>query len=294
MDESNAVLLSRLNTWGCGGTCRRLLVPENADEAYALAADAMDAGSLLYVLGGGSNVLIQDGMLEAYVILTSKLNSTAYENAGIGAVRVQAGAGYPVKELLGLAFQKGWGGLEFLTGIPGSIGGALMGNAGAGGHSFGPFVESIDGIAADGALRRWEAGDLKWEYRKSPWAESPILITGATLVLPVCDQRNIIENIRHFSALKKGQPIGAKTAGCVFKNPPGSTAGSLLDSCGCKSLTVGGAKVSTCHANFIENYDNASSTDIFRLAELCRSKVWENYGIRLEYEIKFIGSFQTA
>lgn len=293
MLEIKDASLRALNTWGCGGRCSLLLKPADSEEAREAVCRAAASCGRRYLLGGGSNVLISDIMPDTAVILTTSLSSMTFQEIDGGAA-VRVGGGFSVKKLLAAAIQHGWGGLEFLTGIPGTVGGALAGNAGAGGRGFGPFVESIEGVAADGNIVRWSGGELQWQYRSSPWKAAAPFITEVVLRLPQTSQRNIIENIRHFAELKKGQPIGAKTAGCVFKNPESGTAGAMLDSCGCKELSVGGAIVSPRHANFIENRGNAASSDIFALAEMCRARVFEKYGVRLQYEIKFIGAFQTS
>ncbi|MCF0248593.1 MAG: UDP-N-acetylmuramate dehydrogenase, partial [Synergistes sp.] len=237
-----------------------------------------------------SNVLVSDGLINAGVIFTKYLDTFDVRESG-GEVFVTAGAGLPVKKILAFALEKEIGGLAFLTGIPGSVGGALFGNAGAGGESFAPFVERIETVSDSGEVRLWDKSELQWQYRSSPWKQAPLIITKAEFRFTHDTKENIIKNIRHFAELKKGQPLGAKTAGCVFKNPPGNSAGKLLDECGCKSLSVGGARVSPRHANFVENTGCADSEDIYRLTELCRKRVFEEFGIRLEYEIKFFGTF---
>lgn len=283
--------LRELNTWGSGGRCLWLAAPRSADEAAAFARSGMAGGGAAYVLGGGSNVLVQDGLLEAGVVLCARMTGIKLTEAR-GFAEAEIEAGYPVKKLLALAVEKNFGGLEFLAGIPGTVGGALCGNAGAGGVSFAPLVERIETVSENGEVRLWDAGELSWNYRASPWgSEGPFMITRAFMRLPLSSKDNIIKNIRHYASLKKGQPIGAKTAGCVFKNPPQVPAGLLLDKCGCKGLAVGGAAVSQHHANFIENRGGASSSEIFSLAEKCRARVFGEFGIKLEYEIKFFGAF---
>ena len=282
--------LKELNTWQCGGRCLWLAAPASASEAVSLIEEARGSSTRLYTLGGGSNILVQDGLLNAGVISSAALDSLDIREAG-GAVSVEAGAGVQVRKMLALALERGLGGLAFLTGIPGTIGGALYGNAGAAGESFAPLVEWIETVSHAGELRRWQRGDLSWQYRESPWREPPLLITKALFRLFYEQKDNIIKNIRHFAELKKGQPIGAKTAGCVFKNPPGEAAGRLLEQCGCKELSVGGARVSQRHANFIENHGCARAEDIYNLTRMCQKRVYEEFGIKLAYESKFFGAF---
>lgn len=282
--------LKELNTWQCGGRCLWLAAPASASEAQRLIERARDSATTLYVLGGGSNVLVQEGFLNAGVISAAAMDSLDVNEEG-GAAYLEAGAGLPVKKILALALENGWGGLAFLAGIPGTVGGALYGNAGAAGESFAPLVEWVETVSRQGKKRRWLRKELLWQYRASPWTEPPLLITKALFRLPYESKYNIIKNIRHFAELKKGQPLGAKTAGCVFKNPPGAAAGKLLDSCGCKELALGGARVSPRHANFIENRGGARAEDIYNLTKICRKRVYEEFGIRLDYEIKFFGAF---
>ena len=283
--------LKELTTWRCGGRCSWFASPHSAEEAVDFLKTGAAIGEEVYALGGGSNVLIQDGELNAGVISCAKMESLKLsESNGFALAEVESG--YSVRKLLGVAVDKNLGGLEFLAGIPGTVGGAVCGNAGADGVSFAPVVERIETVSQGGEVRLWETNELEWRYRSSPWgSSSPFLITRVYLRLPLSIKEEITKNIRHFSQLKKGQPIGAKTAGCVFKNPQGSFAGMLLDKCGCKGLSVGDAVVSSHHANFIENRGSASSYEIFNLAEMCRARVFDSFGIKLEYEIKFFGAF---
>ncbi len=284
--------LSGMNTWGSGGRCLWLASPRSASEAAAFVRSGAASETAAYVLGGGSNVLVQDGALNAGIVSCARMSGISLSPADDGGASAEIEAGFPVKKLLALSVEKNLGGLEFLVGSPGTVVGALCGYAGACGVSFAPLVKRIETVSQDGRLRVWEAGELDWSYRASPWAGgAPFMITRAFMRFPTSAKDNIIKNIRHFSSLKKGQPIGAKTAGCVFKNPPGLAAGMLLDRCGCKGLSVGAAAVSARHANFIENMGGASSSEIFRLSELCRKRVFDAFGIELEYEIKFFGAF---
>lgn len=283
-----------LNTWNVGGCCDFFTSPRSVNEAQEAIRFAAGNGSRLYVLGGGSNILVQDGLLAGIVMHTACLNGIDISALSDERIVLKVEAGFPVIRLLGLAIKNRWGGLEFLTGIPGSIGGALWGNTGADGHGFAPHVESIDVIDSHGKLNTLTATDLCWNYRQCPCTGmDAIFITSCTLVLKKNSEEMIFKRIRHFAELKKGQPLGKKTAGCVFKNPAdGISAGRLLDKAGCKGLRVGEAAVSESHANFIENQGNATALDIFSLGELCRELVYLRCGVRLEYEIHFFGDFE--
>lgn len=288
--------LKELNTWGVGGKCALFSTPEDEISASAVICKAFSASMPLYILGGGSNILVSDGMIPAAVLHTASLNKLNVKNIySDGSADIEAGSGVSVRDFISLAIRSGLGGVEFLTGIPGTLGGALWGNAAAGGESLGPFLTEVRTIGTDGKTRIFSPDELEWEYRTCPWdKEETVLITGCSMHLKRADRDYVLSRVSHFASLKKGQPFGKKTAGCVFKNPQGTSAGKLLDDCGCKLMRIGDACVSSCHANFIENLGNASSDDIFALSEKCRARVFDTYGIKLEYEICFFGSFQKA
>lgn len=266
-----------------------------------MSADIMEAKAILserlmnqepfYILGGGSNVLIQDGYLDALVLATGQLEQlTAAEKNG--SVELEVQAGYPVKKLLAYTVSNNLGGCEFLTGIPGTLGGALWGNAGAVGAGFSDLVSEVETVEADGSIRIWNTSELNWKYRSCPFETgNTVLITRVRLAARPAEPGSIIEKIRFYANMKKGQPLGRKTAGCVFKNPEGFSAGRLIDMAGCKGMQIGGAIVSKSHANFIENEKNATASDIYELCEKCREHVLDIHGIRLEYEIHFFGEF---
>ena len=286
--------LRDLNTWGVGGTCSTFDAPVTAEEASSCVAASLKEDLQLYVLGGGSNVLVSDGSIRAAVLHTGRLDAIKIRGNSDGErVEIEAGAGVPVKRLLSIAVSEGLGGLEFLTGIPGTLGGAIWGNAGADGTGFSGLVMEAGAVSRDGLAIRLAGNDFHWKYRACPLDEDQVaLIASCVISLKRESRADIFDKIKKFAVMKKGQPLGKKTAGCVFKNPEGTSAGLLLDRSGCKGLKIGGAVVSSSHANFIENEGNASSRDIFELCELCREMVYRDHGVYLEYEIKFLGSFE--
>jgi UDP-N-acetylmuramate dehydrogenase len=284
--------LKHLNTWQVGGSCSLFAAPSNTDETREIIIKCKDSNSSLYILGGGSNVLVIDGCVDATVIHTANQKSIKASDEG-KAVRIMAECGCQTKALLAFSIGNGLSGFEFLTGIPGTIGGALWGNAGArGAEGFASIIQSIDTIEKDGTISHYQHDEMHWQYRTCPLTDNTAMVTGCEFLLPKTERKKIVDNIRKFSDLKKGQPLGKRTAGCVFKNPEGYSAGKLLDECGCSGMKIGGAVVSASHANFVENYDNASAQDIFDLSEKCRDKVFAEYGVKLEYEIHFLGSFK--
>ena len=286
--------LKDLNTWGVGGTCITYDLPRTAAEAVESVAEATRKGQSLFVIGGGSNVLISDVVVNAAVIHTEGLNSIKPSwKESDKTIRIEVGAGVSVKRLLALSINEGYEGLEFLTGIPGTLGGALWGNAGAAGNGFNGLIKEADAVDWNGRSIKICEELFKWRYRSCPVDESVVaLITSCVISLKPAPKEVIFSKIKKFASLKKDQPLGKKTAGCVFKNPPGMSAGRILDECGCKGIRVGGAVVSNSHANFIENDGNASSQDIYELCELCRKIVLKLCGVNLEYEIIFLGTFK--
>ena len=290
----NNYLLRGLNTWGVGGICAAYSLPASVQEMREAVLEAGGKNEQLYVLGGGSNILISDEPLNATVLHTMALNGIRFTGtASENIVRIEVGSGYPVKKLLAHSIDRMLGGLEFLTGIPGTVCGALWGNAGACGEGFAPYVELIEIMDMAGDTDVLYGRDIEWVYRKCPCeSEKAVIITKCILNVRKTDKKEIFRRIRCFADAKKGQPLGRKTAGCVFKNPSGASAGKLLDDAGCKGLRIGGAVVSQFHANFIENDGSATSKDIFDLCEECRKRVLSQCGVELEYEIKFFGSFR--
>lgn len=290
---SNNFNLRTLNTWQVGGYCTKLLIPRTIKEATDEYISVKNDKTEIYILGGGSNVLIADGVLDAVIIHTSLLNNLTFKNGNLEKkVRVSVESGFAIKDLLAFAISKNLTGLEFFTGIPGTVGGALWGNAGAGTEGLKNVVTEIETIERNGSIRVWDKQELNWDYRKSPFKSSTFMITKCSFLLKEASKDTVFKKMREYASYKKGQPLGKKTAGCVFKNPEGDFAGILLEGAGCKGLRCGDAIVSHSHANFIENIGSATSSDIFSLAESCKSRVYAKYGVNLEYEIQFFGDFQ--
>ena len=284
--------LKDLTTYKTGGEARYFASPHNEKEVLDYIRFAKNAKLPLIVIGGGSNVLIADGLLDACVMSSLSLNSITILEETDEYIKVNVGAGVSTKNLLAFCLEHFLTGAEFLTGIPGTLGGALCGNAGAQGESLKQIFCSAKIVTNGNRIIEVQGNDLSFSYRKLIWEKEPICVLSLALSMRKTKIENIRKRIALFASCKKGQPIGAKTAGCVFKNPgDGVSAGKLIDQMGGKTLAVGGAAVSQCHANFIENKDGATSADIYNLVNLIRQKIQKTFGITLEYEIKFIGRF---
>jgi UDP-N-acetylmuramate dehydrogenase len=238
----------------------------------------------LFVLGGGSNVLCGDRGFPGIVVqLSGALGAWHFSGT-----RVTAGAGVRLASLVRESIDCSLAGLECLAGVPGTVGGALITNAGTRDEWIGAVVESIDLLSAEGRRERIPAAAAGFSYRASALENRVIL--GATLNLKKGQKNDILNHI-HERTLRRAatQPAGTRNAGSVFKNPPGDSAGRLIEAAGCKGLICGGAHVSEKHANFIVNTGEATSADIRALIATVRRKVKDQCGVDLQLEIKIVG-----
>ncbi len=248
-------------------------------------------------LGRGSNVLVADeGVAGVVILLRGELAGMRPQP---GEAAVLAGAGLSLATLLAGCRRLGLGGLEFLTGIPGSVGGAVAMNAGAFGRSIGAHVREIEIVDPGRGLAKRAGCQLSWGYRYMGFKDSsgePIGRPGGPVIVSVLlegvteSQDRIARTMSALAARRKAsQPLQQASAGSVFKNPPGDHAARLIEQAGLKGARVGGARVSCRHANFIVNAGGARAKDIVELIELVREKVAARFGVRLEMEIRMLG-----
>ncbi len=272
--------LARFTTFGIGGPARHFLCPRDVPELAALVAALAAADVPLRVLGGGSNVLASDeGVDGAVVRLAGDFARLAFEGR-----RVDAGAAVPLARLVRECAERGLSGVEGLVGIPGTVGGALVMNAGGRWGRIGDVVETARVLGACGAqsLTREEAG---FRYRGS--ALSGRIVLGAGLLMKESDPAQVAAwTCEYYEAKKAGQDMTARSAGCVFKNPDGRSAGALIDQAGLKGARVGDAEVSAVHANYIVNTGTATARDVLALVEVVRKGVREAFNVELELEIE--------
>jgi UDP-N-acetylmuramate dehydrogenase len=252
-----------------------------------LVRGARSAGLPLTVLGRGSNVVVADAGVRGLVILSRA------EGCRIEGTRLIADAGLPLARAATLAQEAGLSGLEFGLAIPGTVGGAIWGNAGAHGGDIAGALESVTLLRADGSEAIEPASALALAYRDSLLKRSPgDLVLTATFGLAPADPAVIkarLDDIRRWR--RDHQPLSRPSAGSMFRNPAGDSAGRLIDSCGLKGRRLGGAEISEKHANFIVNSGGASAADVRCLAELARRTVAARYGVELAYEVQFIGDW---
>lgn len=275
-------LLSDLTTFGIGGPARYFTEVRTIKEMQRALLLCREKKIPYFVLGKGSNTLFDDRGFNGLVI-HNKIDFFERPNENTFYV----GAGYSFSLLGTQTAREGWAGLEFASGIPGSVGGAVFMNAGANGSETADFLTSIDFITDSGERILLPREGLPFTYRSSPFQSLPGAIIGATFTLkkdPLARQRQIeIINYR-----KKTQPLNEKSAGCVFRNPSCGHAGALIEKSALKGTAVGGAQISEIHANFIINRENCSAEDVLKLIQNIRESVKSKMGITLESEIRFI------
>jgi UDP-N-acetylmuramate dehydrogenase len=270
-----------------GGPADALVVAGDRTTLAAVVRGARAAGIPLTVLGRGSDVVVSDAGIRGLVVLS------AAEACRIDGDRLTADAGLALARAATLAQRAGLSGLEFGLAIPGTVGGAVWGNAGAHGSDVAAVLESVTLLRADGGEVEETAAALSLTYRDSRLkATSGDLILSATFRLAPADPTQIkarLDEIRRWR--QEHQPLGRPSAGSVFRNPPGDSAGRLIDACDLKGTRIGGAEISEKHANFIVNVGGATASDVRRLAELAGKAVVAKFGIELLYEIQFIGDW---
>ncbi|MBI4798500.1 MAG: UDP-N-acetylmuramate dehydrogenase [Desulfarculus sp.] len=272
-------------TWGIGGPAWCLARAHSATEAQAVARAAAMAGVPVKALGRGSNLLVADGGFAGVMLsLKGDLARIAVE----GQI-MRAGGGAHLPAAVKLAARLGLGGLEWAAGIPGSIGGAIAMNAGASGGQISDVLAEVDLLLPDASRQTLPAAALKPGYRQGGLPAGALVLM-ATLRLSAGDPQAVAARTRAVLERRRAsQPLDRRTAGSVFKNPPGDHAGRLIEAAGLKGLCVGPAMVSPRHANFIENQGGASAAQVLDLMDEVRRRVHERFGVDLEPEVEVVG-----
>jgi UDP-N-acetylmuramate dehydrogenase len=278
--------LAELTWFRVGGPAQVLFMPEHEDDlAYFLTHLAGE--SPITVVGLGSNLIVRDGGVPGVVIRLGRgFGDTAIDNEQ----RVRAGAAVPDVKVARVAQEAGIAGLAFLRGIPGAIGGALRMNGGAYGGETKDVLIEARAVDRKGNVAVWRNADMHYSYRHCG-APEDLIFTQALFRGRRGDREQIAAEMDKITGSREAtQPIKSRTGGSTFKNPPGHKAWQLIDAAGCRGLVVGDAQVSELHCNFLINRGNASAADIETLGETVRTRVQENSGVELEWEIKRIGT----
>lgn len=277
--------LSKHTHFGIGGEAAAYIEVSTVSELAALARFHKQWDVPVAVIGRGSNLLVSDSGFKGIGIrLVGELAKLEVD----GNI-VSVGAGLSLPRLSKTMSRAGLSGVEFAFGIPGSVGGALIMNAGAWGSSFGDVVTNVTVMNDAGDTINLTHDAAHFEYRHSG-LETYFCVTGATLMLEPGDVDTITERMQTFYKQKVAtQPFAEENAGCMFKNPSGDSAGRLIDISGLKGYRIGGAEVSTIHGNFILNIDNATAEDVLKLVAHIQQQVREKTGISLQTEVKRLG-----
>jgi len=272
------------HTWyGVGGPADYFFRPKTIKQLKTVVQRCNENKIQIYVMGFGSNLLISDKPLRAAVI---KLQAEQFAQAQFDGERLTAWAGAGLSELVLNCVRKGLSGIEALTGIPGSVGGAIKMNAGGNFGDIGSVVEAVTLMDSGGNVFKKSKPELMFDYRRTNITAKFIL--NAQLKLNRADSEQIMRTVKEIWIYKNNTqpPLNTKNCGCIFKNPRGVSAGALIDRAGLKGLQIGGATVSEKHANFIIAEKGCRSSDIMRLIDAVKQRVEEKFGIELELEIE--------
>jgi len=287
--------MSRHTSWRTGGCADRYYLPADLDDwANFLRASPHEP---LYVIGLGSNLLVRDGGLRGTVVaLHARLNDVRLIEQNPSGGLIYAGAGVACAKVARFAAKHHFAGAEFLAGIPGTVGGALAMNAGCYGSETWEIVQQVQVVDRSGQVLIRQPSEYAIGYRsvqRHPGSASALeteWFTGAYFRLPPGDQAQARERIKQLLAQRvASQPLDQPNAGSVFRNPPGDHAARLIEACGLKGCSIGGAMVSPKHANFIVNTGNASAADIEALIMMVQGRVKKATGIALVPEVRIIG-----
>lgn len=283
--EAN-VSLSKYTTYKVGGTALALVYPKSVKKLISLVKLLTGSKIKYKVIGNGSNLLFSDKNFDGVIIRLTELTDIQF--LSYNKIRVEAG--YSLPKLSLLVAKKGLAGLEFASGIPGTVGGAIFMNAGAYKSDMGYIVQSVRVLTPDCKIITFENREMDFHYRSSFLQKHPEYIClDAVIKLKKGDKELLDEVIKERRARRiESQPLEYPSAGSVFRNPEGNFAGKLIEDLGLKGYRIGGAMVSEKHANFIINYDNATSDDIKNLIDYVHDRVMNEYNIDLKIEQEFV------
>lgn len=275
--------LSKYTTYRIGGVADYYFEPFDTDDVLNIMNYLNENRLNWYIIGNGSNLLISDEGIRGFVI-NLESGFSYLKNEGDFVI---VGAGAKLAKFVDFCIQNEYSGVEMLAGIPATLGGALVMNAGCYGGEISTYVKEVT-VIRNGKLKTYSKEDCNFVYRNSGLWNSIILEAKFDLPDGKVEELN---SIRKEFLLKRNesQPVEIPNAGCIFKNPKGNYAANLIENCGLKGKKFGGAMVSSKHANFIVNFDNASANDVIELITIIKNSVKEKFNINLELEIKLVG-----
>ena len=277
--------LGKYTSFGIGGPADIMVFPEGAADVRAALRLCREEGVPYLVLGGGSNLLVRDGGFRGVVLHLEGV----FTQLNVEGKRVWAGAGVRLSRLVAFCSKLALSGVECLAGVPGTVGGAVRGNAGAFGGSIADHLVAVRLLTREGDEHVFSRDRMEFSYRRSSLPEGCVILEAAFDL----EQGDTGEIRRRISAnlvqRNRGQPVEWRSAGSVFKNPPGEYAGRLVEKAGLKGVRVGGACISPKHGNFIINLGGATATDILALIDLMQRQVREKMQVELELEVRVVG-----
>ncbi|MEO8513210.1 MAG: UDP-N-acetylmuramate dehydrogenase [Ignavibacteria bacterium] len=275
--------LARYTTFRIGGEADYYVEPSDIDDVVNIVKYANKQGIPYYIMGNGSNILISDEGIKGIVINLESAFNYLKNTDGV----VTAGAGVKIARFVDYCIQNNYAGVEMLAGIPATVGGALVMNAGCYGGETADFVTEVKVIKKE-KLKSLSKEECGFNYRSSDLKNTVVL--EASFKLAMGDKEELNRKRKEFIVHRnQAQPVEIPNAGCIFKNPKDHKAAILIQESGLKGTKYGGAMVSTKHANFIVNYDNATAHDVIELVKVIKSKVHEKTGVDLEMEVKLVG-----
>lgn len=269
-------------TWlRLGGPAEYLLTPRTEAELLEVVRYCLTAEISIRILGGGSNLLVADEGISGAVI---RITDSLLNSVEIKDQRLTAGGGTQLSYAVSESVRAQLSGLEVLVGIPGTVGGAVVGNAGGRHGDIGELIQSVTVVDRDGNIVERTGDELSFSYRRSSLDD--VLVLSVTFQLKADPSDELTRRMRKNWIMKRAtQPLADQSAGCIFRNPRGLSAGALIEQCGLKGMTSGQARISSRHANFIVTDEGSTCQDVDQLISRVQSAVSENFGVELDLEI---------
>lgn len=278
--------MKKYTSFRVGGPAELLIRPKDEESLIKILKTIKENNYKFYILGNGTNIIVKDGGFDGIIILLKD----RLKDICVDGLRIRAGAGASLKSLSNRAMENSLTGLEFAHGIPGSVGGAMVMNAGAYDGEMKNIVESVRVLDADGNIREYSNRQMNFSYRNSIVLEENLIVLSATFILEKGDKKAIKDKYEEFDRRRtEKQPLNLPSAGSTFKKPQGYFAGKLIDDSGLRGFRHKGAGISDKHCGFVVNYDNASAKDILETIEIVQKIVYDNFSVHLEREVKIIG-----
>ena len=279
--------LSKHTSWKIGGNADAFIIPKNRENLAKTIQILVEEKIPWKVIGKGSNLLVLDQGYRGAII---HLSSEQFEEIHFNGQQVSTGANVSLVHLANVTAKNGLSGFEFAGGIPGTVGGAIYMNAGAHGSDISKIFVEADVLLESGAFVKWANKDFQFSYRTSRLQKEKGILLSALFQLEPGDRKIVTEQMNRFKERRTStQPYHLPSAGSVFRNPEGDYAGRLIEELGLKGLQIGGAQISTMHANFIVNVGQATAKDVLTLIKTVQEKVMERYHITLTSEVEVVG-----